>query len=533
MSLSRQGPATCPGFVDLENLDREKLRRNYGRAILGIRGEESGTGFIIDLNQGYILTAAHVIRSESNSSGMIKAFSEYFDGEIELEIIKDLGGRPTSYNDIALLKVKSVEDLVKVNDFCTSLDISFNLPFHETNLWSLSYTRDLEELHVKDLLIRRGTSYSGQKNLYNVTSNPLIDSGDSGAPVINENGFVIGITLSIISSNGYFVPLGYSSPLLNEIQMSERLVDFSESFLNNTLTDKELRAKLTRQRKPIYSFSNLELYLWALNVHHNKSKYKEFYNRVRCPISKAYQARRLDDIIWYFDGLLSKIETARSYHRKANYESILGDSEGYRMSLGMAKTNYEEAVSGYLNDNPEILGYVAYRYPQAENLISEGFSEYQVNPNGNSFDGSLYSNYFSAILKDYSLLLYREAKLEDNPETRETVLNRSLFYSVISAITAEDSAFKAGAYGLTGDILFGLNEYEKAMDAYSLAFQNGSSSTWLVNNFNSAQMKLPTSFPGYASNALTTLENHSANLNLEEILRRVNVTDVKLKKEWY
>ena len=175
------------------------------------RSQALGSGFVIS-EDGFIVTNNHVIQ------GADEILIEFFEGfELEAEII---GTDPNT--DLALLKVESDEPLAFVN-------------------WG-----DSEESRVGDwvmamgnplgqgfsvsagIVSARGRALSGSYDDF-IQTDAAINRGNSGGPLFNMNGDVIGVNTAILSPNGGSIGIGFAMSSRVAENVIDQLKEFGET----------------------------------------------------------------------------------------------------------------------------------------------------------------------------------------------------------------------------------------------------------------------------------------------------------------
>lgn len=192
VATSAQPGPVVPEGSPFEDFFRDFLDRNGPDGQRPRRSQALGSGFVIS-EDGFIVTNNHVIE------GADEILIEFFEGfELEAEIIG------TDRNtDLALLKVEPEEPLNFVN-------------------WG-----DSEEARVGDWVVAmgnplgqgfsvsagivsaRGRALSGSYDDY-IQTDAAINRGNSGGPLFNMNGEVIGVNTAILSPNGGSIGIGFA-----------------------------------------------------------------------------------------------------------------------------------------------------------------------------------------------------------------------------------------------------------------------------------------------------------------------------------
>lgn len=140
-----------------------------------------GTGFLIN-TKGYLITNYHVIENAKTIYIMLNT-----GGKLEcIQIANDKD------NDLALLKIKD-----GINKLTNSKAFKFNFKSAEvgSEVFTLGYPlidKMGTEIKVTSGIISSRSGYQGDKTTYQISA--PIQPGNSGGPLFNEKGEVIGIT---------------------------------------------------------------------------------------------------------------------------------------------------------------------------------------------------------------------------------------------------------------------------------------------------------------------------------------------------
>lgn len=175
------------------------------------RSEALGSGFVIS-EDGYIVTNNHVI------DGADEIMIEFFSG-IKLPA-KLVGADPKT--DLALLKVESDtplpfvtfgnSDLMRVGDWVMAMGNPLGQGF------SVS----------AGIVSARGRELSGTYDDY-LQTDAAINRGNSGGPLFNMDGQVIGVNTAILSPNGGSIGIGFSMASNVVSKVVDQLKQFGET----------------------------------------------------------------------------------------------------------------------------------------------------------------------------------------------------------------------------------------------------------------------------------------------------------------
>ncbi|MEM9716722.1 MAG: Do family serine endopeptidase [Pseudomonadota bacterium] len=203
-----QGPQVPPGSP-FEDLFRDFFNDNGPQAPR--RGNSLGSGFIISAD-GLVVTNNHVIEDADEIT------VELFEGgELKATL---LGTDPTV--DIALLKVESdtplpfVEfgdsDIARVGDWVMAVGNPLGQGFSVST----------------GIISARNRELQGAYDDY-IQTDAAINRGNSGGPLFNMDGEVVGVNTAIISPNGGSIGLGFSMSSNVVSAVVDQLQEFGET----------------------------------------------------------------------------------------------------------------------------------------------------------------------------------------------------------------------------------------------------------------------------------------------------------------
>ncbi|WP_299282815.1 Do family serine endopeptidase [uncultured Tateyamaria sp.] len=207
----RTGPqGVVPEGSPFEDFFREFQDRN-GQGDRPRRSSALGSGFVIS-EDGFIVTNNHVIE------GADEILIEFFNGdELEAELI---GTDPNT--DIALLKVSAEGPLPHV-------------PFGNSDEarvgdWVIAMGNPLGQGFSVSagIVSARNRALSGTYDDY-IQTDAAINRGNSGGPLFNMDGQVIGVNTAILSPNGGSIGIGFSMASNVVTRVVDQLQEFGET----------------------------------------------------------------------------------------------------------------------------------------------------------------------------------------------------------------------------------------------------------------------------------------------------------------
>ncbi len=207
----QQGPAPIvPEGSPLEDFFKDFLDRQ-DRGQRPRQSSALGSGFVISAD-GYIVTNNHVIDKADEIE------IEFFSGET---LVAELIGTDPK-TDIALLKVDAPEDLPFV-PFGDSDDI-------RVGEWVLAVGNPLGQGFSVSagIVSQRGRELQGAYDDF-IQTDAAINKGNSGGPLFNVQGEVIGVNTAILSPSGGSIGIGFSMASNVVTQVVDQLQEFGET----------------------------------------------------------------------------------------------------------------------------------------------------------------------------------------------------------------------------------------------------------------------------------------------------------------
>lgn len=208
----RTGPqGIVPEGSPFEDFFRDFQDRNNNGEQRPRRSSALGSGFVIS-EDGYVVTNNHVI------DGADEILIEFFSGD-ELPA-KVIGTDPNT--DIALLKVESDEPLSFV-----SFGDSDNALVGD---WVMAMGNPLGQGFSVSagIVSARNRALSGTYDDY-IQTDAAINRGNSGGPLFNMDGEVIGVNTAILSPNGGSIGIGFSMASNVVTRVVDQLKEFGET----------------------------------------------------------------------------------------------------------------------------------------------------------------------------------------------------------------------------------------------------------------------------------------------------------------
>ncbi len=220
----QDGPVTKAPTLDptlMANEPAAAVNRAVSPAVVQIETSTGlGTGFIYD-GQGYILTAAHVVAASDGRGN----FSTGFDKDVAVQLADGMKVAGTVLgidmnNDVAVVKIAPIKDMPVV-----SLALGEKIEVGTTAI-AIGSPFGLDQTVTQGIVsaINRPVP-SPNNNLVNmIQTDAAINSGNSGGPLVNRHGKVIGINTQIRTDSGDNSGVGFAVPIDLAYDVAQSLV---------------------------------------------------------------------------------------------------------------------------------------------------------------------------------------------------------------------------------------------------------------------------------------------------------------------
>lgn len=200
--------------------------------------KSGGTGFLID-GKGYLITNAHVLKGRS-----IVATNEKGEQFIATICLKD------ESRDIAVLKIED-QDFKPMASLPYSINKTVKLA---EPIYTMGYPKD--QIVYGEGYLSSETGYKSDTLTYQISI--AADHGNSGGPVLNKRGDVIGILTD--KSDGGAVFAVKSLYIFNAVDLLKKDTRFADIKLNNSNTIKNLQREdqVTRVNSCVFLIKSYE-----------------------------------------------------------------------------------------------------------------------------------------------------------------------------------------------------------------------------------------------------------------------------------
>jgi putative serine protease PepD len=185
------------------------VQSSYGNGNGGPGSQALGSGFVVDAN-GTILTNAHVVTENGvRASSVTVAFRQGKDQTGNAIRAKVLGVDPTS--DVAVLKIDPSGHRLTPLPLGDSNNVAIGqwvVAIGNPLGYDFSLTQGIVSGLGRDLQAPNGAVIPN-----GIQTDAAINQGNSGGPLLDQNGSVIGINEQIASTSGSFSGLGFAIPI--------------------------------------------------------------------------------------------------------------------------------------------------------------------------------------------------------------------------------------------------------------------------------------------------------------------------------
>jgi S1-C subfamily serine protease len=180
----------------------------------GGRVESIGSGFLVD-RRGYILTNYHVMQDATSISATV--YSQTGSARYDAKIVHS-----DAQTDLAVLQINDAADfpVARLGNSSTT----------EVGDWAMAVGSPLDLAQTVSLgiisALRETVRIDGATYSDMIQTDAHINKGNSGGPLVNAHGEVIGINTAVYTPGGDFtgvgfaIPIEHAEPLLNELNIA-------------------------------------------------------------------------------------------------------------------------------------------------------------------------------------------------------------------------------------------------------------------------------------------------------------------------
>ena len=260
--------------------------------------QDSGTGYLIDSTQGYLITAFHVIASDSNAPSIDVTSPDPRLAGVKLtaKLMRSIGtlqpDGTVGLPDLALLKLDN--PLLVKN--LRAVDISLRYPSVDQTFYAMGYPKlgDLPNTTFSEQLVR--FMASPEDGSIQVTQATF--GGNSGGPLLDPTGSVLGTCHEVVGTGSVvarYTPMSDAETLLDLIPLTERTKVLDDQVKTGSITETAFKALLIKNST---NPTNLELYTWARYINAHRDLYSSIATKklLQCSM-RAFSQRGMEDLV--------------------------------------------------------------------------------------------------------------------------------------------------------------------------------------------------------------------------------------------
>ena len=211
-SLEEQGGGMPPGMEDDPFF--KFFRGVPGLGQRGQRGQQSpstpfrglGSGFIIS-SDGLILTNAHVVREAKDVTVKLSDRREYTAKVLGLDTATDIAVLRIDAHDLPVVRLGDPKNL-KVGDPVLAIGAPYGL----------------EQTATSGIVSAKGRSLPGDAVVPFIQTDAAVNPGNSGGPLFDGTGSVVGINSQIYSRSGGFQGVSFAIPINVALKVKDQIV---------------------------------------------------------------------------------------------------------------------------------------------------------------------------------------------------------------------------------------------------------------------------------------------------------------------
>jgi hypothetical protein len=463
-------------------------------AVLAITcGSELGTAYIIDAEQGFVLTALHVVKLRGAHA--IKATAHGRKDEFELKFVDAIPEK-----DIALLQIDPLpDDLRKVR----ALDLVDITPRNGRDVYTLGYpqlkTAD-GKIDPKRDQIPLDAQFERAEPDGTFRISGLKRPADSGSPLFDHYGRVLGTCVSAFippahAEEAFYAPSSDALRLLlDRVPMSPRMLAVDAQIRNGVDLD-TLAVLLSRADGACCT--NVELLLWSRRVasarDETEKQYRAHADLLDCPLTVACDHRQVWEASYNLRGYLKPVVAGRAalraaqefVRRNAAPTQVAAAFQEARTYLGQALADRAAAEPGGFERVACKAGREAIMtIRSADPVLAAVFPDTQAS--NTPCAGAVGDTPTYYLLHDYTLATL-------GADTASATPNRTALAAAAATIfAATNTNQKALGYATAGDAFTLIGEHGTAFEAYANAYKAGIREEWVSDKWSvSVRAALP------------------------------------------
>jgi len=300
LSVPFVGQTTCSSAnFEPGPMSESSLTSEFKGAILRLQvpgSPDSGTGYLIDSVNGYVITAFHVIESARPGTSIDVTSPGLAGTKLRAKLVKSLATvRPdgtVNGTDLAILKLDTpslVKDIRPV-------DVSLRFPAVDQILYAMGYPQLGAEPNVT--FSEQPVKFMAAPPDGSIQVTQATFGGNSGGPLMDPSGSVVGTcreTVGIGAAVARYIPMSDGETLLDLIPLSDRMRRLDQQVKAGSVSESDLKDILVKNSK---NPTNVELYTWARQIVKNRDQYSAVITRnlLQCPM-RALMQRGMDDLV--------------------------------------------------------------------------------------------------------------------------------------------------------------------------------------------------------------------------------------------
>lgn len=191
----------------------------------------SGSGVVVRVEEGtgYVVTNAHVVQPMRNSNELSLTFHQREDGSTSYDRTTVISGDTVrvagmdEFGDLAVIAFTIPEEFeVKAIDFADSDAVEIG-----EHVLALGNPLDLNHTVTRGIVSAK-SRFLGTGIYYDqlLQTDAVIQPGNSGGPLVNLDGKIVGINNAIASNSGLWQGISFAIPSNDAKRISDQLIDF-------------------------------------------------------------------------------------------------------------------------------------------------------------------------------------------------------------------------------------------------------------------------------------------------------------------
>ena len=485
--------------------DKDSIPRSLAQVFETKRMRQSdylGTAFVIDAKYHLLLTAAHVVRDANSSDEspigekVVLRFPGINNGKDQVSAtVVEIFERPENsrygdhVDDIAILKLNEVSSKFPLQQLRLHMSQWSGRRLDDVVVHSY-YGASNDVVPAPGTITRESNPDNVRENLKCILNVSItIDGGDSGAPVLNKDGFVLGVVLQdfprgAIKHGKVMAAYCLTDHLPKALQ---KVVSKPSKSIAMAIYDKPNKdvAEILMPSKDGNQESSNPLIHYALTelgrlLEQSKNVKTEFIDKLQCPIMRATIERRIT---------LPRTLSFSVVQQMVQLSKPLKEVADKRLKMAQVLAREKRYAAAAIAADISRIYYLA----ESTRQLKKGFPLFSKLPKSSLSSSHVFSNPTNSVrigqtLKGYidSVQLSRNMQNRlgyTQSKTQDILFGQDAGVLAVLLSQGKSRELQAQSWAVLGKEAFDAKDYFRAFEAFRAAIATGAPQNWIKKSY--------------------------------------------------